>query len=205
MRIGYAGPLPCPAATAPHAYVELHIEQGPILEDEGVTIGVVEGVQGISWTEVAITGRSAHAGTTPMRMRRDPGYVAAALTTFVRDLAARLGGAQVATVGRIDVRPNLVNVVPASATITIDLRNTDDAVLVEAEAALAAEIERLTAAEQVTVATRSLARFEPVDVRSGHHRPRRAHRPAPRLLDAAACRAAPATTPRCSPGSARRR
>ncbi len=163
VRIGYAGPLPCPAATAPHAYVELHIEQGPILEDEGVTIGVVEGVQGISWTEVAITGRSAHAGTTPMRMRRDPGYVAAALTTFVRDLTARLGGAQVATVGRIDVRPNLVNVVPASATITIDLRNTDDAVLVEAEAALAAEIERLSAAEQVTVATRSLARFEPVD------------------------------------------
>jgi N-carbamoyl-L-amino-acid hydrolase len=163
VRIGYAGPLPCPAATAPHAYVELHIEQGPILEDEGVTIGVVEGVQGISWTEVAITGRSAHAGTTPMRMRRDPGYVAAALTTFVRDLTARLGGAQVGTVGRIDVRPNLVNVVPASATITVDLRNTDDAVLVEAERALAAEIERLRVAEQVTVATRSLARFEPVD------------------------------------------
>jgi N-carbamoyl-L-amino-acid hydrolase len=163
VRIGYAGPLPCPAATAPHAYVELHIEQGPILEDEGVTIGVVEGVQGISWTEVAITGRSAHAGTTPMRMRRDPGYVAAALTTFVRDLTARLGGAQVGTVGRIDVRPNLVNVVPASATMTIDLRNTDDSVLVEAERALAAEIERLRVAEQVTVATRSLARFEPVD------------------------------------------
>ena len=73
-RIGYAGPYPCPAASAPHAYVELHIEQGPILEDEGVTIGVVEGVQGISWTELTITGRSAHAGTTPMRLRRDPGY-----------------------------------------------------------------------------------------------------------------------------------
>ena len=67
-----------PAARLPHAYVELHIEQGPILEDEGVTIGVVDGVQGISWTEVTITGRSAHAGTTPMRMRRDAGYVAAA-------------------------------------------------------------------------------------------------------------------------------
>ena len=56
-RIGYAGPLPCPTNTAPHAYVELHIEQGPILEDEGITIGVVEGVQGISWTELTITGR----------------------------------------------------------------------------------------------------------------------------------------------------
>ena len=65
-RIGYAGPVPCPTATVPHAYVELHIEQGPILEDEGVTIGVVEGVQGISWTELTVAGRSAHAGTTPM-------------------------------------------------------------------------------------------------------------------------------------------
>jgi beta-ureidopropionase / N-carbamoyl-L-amino-acid hydrolase len=76
-RIGYAGPLPCPAAAFPHAFVELHIEQGPILEDEGVEIGVVEGVQGISWTEVTVTGQSAHAGTTPMRLRRDPGVVAA--------------------------------------------------------------------------------------------------------------------------------
>ena len=70
-RIGYAGPVPCPSTAFPHCFVELHIEQGPILEDEGVEIGVVTGVQGISWTEVTITGQSAHAGTTPMRMRRD--------------------------------------------------------------------------------------------------------------------------------------
>jgi N-carbamoyl-L-amino-acid hydrolase len=162
LRIGYAGPFPCPAA-APHAYVELHIEQGPILEDEGTTIGVVEGVQGISWTEVTVTGRSAHAGTTPMRLRRDAGYVAAAITTFVRQLTERLGGAQVGTVGRVDLRPNLVNVVAATATLTVDLRNTDDDVLVVAERALAAELDRLAAAEQVTVSTRSLARFQPVE------------------------------------------
>ena len=163
VRVGYAGPLPCPAAAAPTAYVELHIEQGPILEDEGITIGVVEGVQGISWTEVTITGRSAHAGTTPMRLRRDPAYVAASITTFVRDLTARYGGAQVATVGRIDLRPNLVNVVPSTATVTVDLRNTDDARLVEAERDLATELDRLRDAEQVTITTRALARFEPVD------------------------------------------
>jgi beta-ureidopropionase / N-carbamoyl-L-amino-acid hydrolase len=162
-RIGYAGPLPCPAAAAPHAYVELHIEQGPILEDEGITIGVVEGVQGISWTELTITGRSAHAGTTPMRLRRDPAFVAGSIVTFARHLAARLGGAQVATVGRIELRPNLVNVVPASATLTVDLRNTDDAVLVDAERQLTAEIARLAAGEDVVVNTRTLARFEPVD------------------------------------------
>jgi N-carbamoyl-L-amino-acid hydrolase len=162
-RIGYAGPLPCPAATAPRAYVELHIEQGPILEDEGVTIGVVESVQGISWTELAITGRSSHAGTTPMRLRRDAGYVAAEIATLVRRLVLDLGGAQVGTVGRLDLRPDLVNVVPAAATLTVDLRNTDDAVLGRAEQALADEVARLAAAEGVDVVSRSLARFEPVE------------------------------------------
>lgn len=162
-RIGYAGPLPCPAATFPHCYLELHIEQGPILEDEEIEVGVVEGVQGISWTELTITGQSAHAGTTPMRLRRDPGYVAAELTTFVRRLTDELGGSQVATVGRVEVRPNLVNVVPSVVTITVDLRNTDESVLAEAERRLAAECDRLADAEQVTIERRSLARFEPVD------------------------------------------
>ncbi len=161
-RIGYAGPTPCPAAAAPHAYVELHIEQGPVLEDEGVTIGVVTGVQGISWTELTITGQSAHAGTTPMRLRHDPGYVAAAITTGVRAIATRIGGTQVATVGRIDVTPNLVNVVPAQVVMTVDLRNTDELVLQEAEAAFRALCGELAAAEGVTIVSRALARFEPV-------------------------------------------
>jgi N-carbamoyl-L-amino-acid hydrolase len=161
-RIGYAGALPCPMATAPHAFVELHIEQGPILEENGCTIGVVEGVQGISWTELTMGGRAAHAGTTPMRLRCDAGYVAAAITTFVRDLARHVGGGQVATVGRLEVRPGLVNVVPAGAKLTVDLRNADDALLRRAEELLAAEVERLAEAEGVTVSSRSLARFEPV-------------------------------------------
>lgn len=163
LRIGYAGPVPCPAATAPAAYVELHIEQGPVLEDEGITIGVVEGVQGISWTELTVTGRSAHAGTTPMRLRRDPAYAAAELTTFLRRLTAELGGSQVATVGRIDVHPNLVNVVPSRVAFTVDLRNTDEATLQIAEARLADELTRVAAAEQVSIETRTLARFEPVE------------------------------------------
>ena len=134
-----------------------------MLEDEGITIGVVEGVQGISWTELTITGRSAHAGTTPMRLRRDPGYVAAEITTFVRRLTAELGGAQVGTVGRIEIHPNLVNVVPATVTMTVDLRNTDEGTLQLAERRLAEELERLAAAEQVTIERRTLARFEPVE------------------------------------------
>jgi beta-ureidopropionase / N-carbamoyl-L-amino-acid hydrolase len=98
----------------PHAFVELHIEQGPVMEAEGIQIGAVEDLQGISWQEITITGQSNHAGTTPMRLRRDAGYCAAPSAVFVRDLARRMGGAQVATVGAIELHPNLVNVVPAA-------------------------------------------------------------------------------------------
>jgi len=162
-RIGYLGSLPCPTATAPHAFVELHIEQGPILEDEGVTIGVVEGVQGISWSEIVIVGQSAHAGTTPMRLRHDPAYCAAAIVTYVRDLTRQFGPNQVATVGRIDVHPNLVNVVPSRVTMTVDLRNTDERVLRDVESRLSAFIAELIESEGVEITVRSLARFEPVD------------------------------------------
>jgi N-carbamoyl-L-amino-acid hydrolase len=162
-RIGYSGATPCPAAAAPHAYFELHIEQGPVLEDEGITIGAVTGVQGISWTELVITGQSAHAGTTPMRLRRDPGYVAAAITTGVRAIATRMGGTQVATVGRCEFTPNLVNVVPASVTMTVDLRNTDESALREAEVVFRALCTQIATEEHVSIETRTLARFEPVE------------------------------------------
>jgi N-carbamoyl-L-amino-acid hydrolase len=161
-RIGYAGPVPCPTARPPHAFVELHIEQGPILEAEATTIGVVESVQGISWTEIVIDGQSAHAGTTPMRLRHDPAYCAAAITTFVRDLTRRLGPDQVGTVGRVQLYPNLVNVVPSSAVLTVDLRNTDDTRIDEAGELLATFLDELATAEGVHIETRSLARFAPV-------------------------------------------
>jgi N-carbamoyl-L-amino-acid hydrolase len=161
-RIGYLGAVPCPGP-APHAFVELHIEQGPLLEAEGFAIGAVTGVQGISWQELTITGQSNHAGTTPIHLRHDPAYVAAELTVFLRRLALELGGHQVCTVGKVDLHPNLVNVVPATATMTLDVRNTDEAVLQRAEAAIDAEVERLAAAEGVTISRRRLARFEPVE------------------------------------------
>jgi beta-ureidopropionase / N-carbamoyl-L-amino-acid hydrolase len=162
VRIGYAGPHPCPAASFPHAFVELHIEQGPVLEAEGFRIGAVTGVQGISWQELTITGQSNHAGTTPMALRHDPAYVAAEVAVFVRRLAQELGGHQVGTVGRIELHPNLVNVVPARAVLTVDLRNTDEDALREAERRLDAHLVALAEAEGVTITTRALARFEPV-------------------------------------------
>lgn len=161
-RIGYRGPAPTPGRV-PYAFVELHIEQGPVLEDEGITIGVVEGVQGISWTEVTLSGQSCHAGTTPMRLRRDPGVVAADVNLFVRNLTGEIGGSQVATVGALTLHPNLVNVVPSTAVMTVDLRNTNEQTLQQAETRFRGHLAKVAEAEGVRVETRVLARFEPVD------------------------------------------
>ena len=160
-RIGYAGSLPCPGAT-PHAFIEYHIEQGPVLEVENQQIGVVTGVQGISWQEVVINGQSNHAGTTPMSMRHDPAYAASMIGVFLRELASSMGGNQVCTVGRIELVPNLVNVVPKSATVTVDIRNTDEDLLQHAESTFLDFLNRLASTEGVQISTRRLARFEPV-------------------------------------------
>ena len=160
-RIGYDGSAPL-GLHRPHAYVELHIEQGPVLDEEGITIGAVENLQGISWQEVTITGQSNHAGTTPMRLRRDAGYCAAAIGVFLRQLASELGGNQVCTMGKVDLHPNLINVIAARARLSVDLRNTEELLLQEAERRLARFLEELARAESVTIDTRRLARFEPV-------------------------------------------
>jgi N-carbamoyl-L-amino-acid hydrolase len=160
-RIGYAGAADCGAVRA-RAFVELHIEQGPVLEEQGVTIGAVEGVQGISWSELTLTGVANHAGTTLLRLRHDAGYAAAAIACAARDIARDMGGDQVATVGALALVPNLVNVVAKEAVLTVDLRNTDEALLREAEARLAAEVARIAENEGVGVARRRLARLEPV-------------------------------------------
>jgi N-carbamoyl-L-amino-acid hydrolase len=160
-RIGYDGTAPCGNPQV-HAYVELHVEQGPVLDIEGITIGAVEGVQGISWTEFTALGVSNHAGTTPMRLRHDAGYVACAIAQHAREIARSLGGDQVATVGAINLSPNLVNVIANKAVFTVDLRNTDEATLQEAERRLQAFAAEIAAAEDVVLSHRTLARFEPV-------------------------------------------
>jgi N-carbamoyl-L-amino-acid hydrolase len=161
-RIGYLGPTPCPGLV-PHAYVELHIEQGPVLDRAGEVVGAVTGIQGISWQELVITGQANHAGTTPMEYRHDAGYAAAGVVTFVRRMVGEMGGRQVGTVGRLRLRPDLVNVVAARAVLTVDLRNTDEALLQEAERRLEVYLAELAAAEGVRIDRRPLARFEPVD------------------------------------------
>jgi N-carbamoyl-L-amino-acid hydrolase len=158
---GYAGTMACGTIT-PHAFVELHIEQGPILDAQGRTLSAVENLQGISWREVVVRGSANHAGTTPMPLRRDAAYVAAQVVVFVRGLATRMGGAQVSTVGSMQLSPNLVNVIAREARFTVDLRNTDDDLLRAAEAELEAYLVELAQAEGVTIETRDLARTPPV-------------------------------------------
>ncbi|MBK9244100.1 MAG: Zn-dependent hydrolase [Burkholderiales bacterium] len=165
-RIGYLGEAPLPLAR-PHAFVELHIEQGPVLDAEGLTIGAVENLQGISWQEVSIAGQSNHAGTTPMRLRHDAGFCAAAIGHYMRHLARELGGSQVATMGSVTLHPGLINVIAARAEVTVDLRNTDEALLQEAEQRFALFLAQLAAEEGVRIETRTLARFAPVTFDKG--------------------------------------
>lgn len=160
-RIGYAGSEE-PGFLKPHAYVELHIEQGPILEREGVPVGAVENLQGISWQRVTIDGDANHAGTTPMSMRRDAGHAAARVVTFLRDRARNANTPTVATVGCMSFEPNAINVIPSRAIFTVDLRDPDEQRLQAEEAALAAYLSELAAAEDVTISAERLARFEPV-------------------------------------------
>ncbi|MBB6407965.1 allantoate amidohydrolase [Mesorhizobium sangaii] len=160
-RIGYAGDKE-PGFLKPHAYLELHIEQGPVLEREGVPIGAVENLQGISWQRITIDGVANHAGTTPMSMRSDAGHAAARVITFLHDRAKASNTPTVATVGTIRFEPNAINVIPSQAVFTVDLRHPDEQRLQAEEAALAACLEQLAVAEGVTISVERLARFEPV-------------------------------------------
>jgi len=136
-----AGPAMLPA---PHAYVECHIEQGPVLDAAGVDVGVVTGVQGISWQEVTILGRAAHAGTTPTDLRADAGLAAAHVVVALREIVdSGAFGELRATVGEMTFAPGLTNIVPNRAVFTVDLRNPDDEQMSRAEAALESRLAML--------------------------------------------------------------
>lgn len=158
-RIGYAGDRE-PGFLKPHAYLELHIEQGPILEADGLAIGAVENLQGISWTQVTISGTANHAGTTPMAMRRDAGVAAARMIAFLDDLA-RTTRSSVATVGTMRFEPNAINVIPSLARFTVDMRNPVESRLQQQEGVLQQFCGTLRE-EGYSVTTERLARFEPV-------------------------------------------
>jgi N-carbamoyl-L-amino-acid hydrolase len=147
-RIGYLGPEPCVPRPI-RAYLELHIEQGPFLEEEGLSIGVVEGIVAIAWSRVTIHGVQDHAGPTPMRIRHDALVAAAEVVGGVRAIAREIGGELVTTVGNLTVTPNIPNAIPGRVTLSIDMRDPGDAALDRARAMLDRVVREACAREGV--------------------------------------------------------
>lgn len=160
-RIGYEGTVD-PGFIKPHAYIELHVEQGPILDKEGIQVGAVENLQGISWQEVTIIGEANHAGTTPTYLRKDAGLAAAKINCYLRERALQSGGTTVATVGTIKFEPNAINVIPDKVVFTIDLRNPNDEILKDEEKRLKEFMENLAKEDEVNITSEQLVRFDPV-------------------------------------------
>lgn len=141
-RHGWRGLLPADHARHPFAaYFEAHIEQGPVLEHEGLPIGVVTGAQGQRWYEITVTGQEAHAGPTPMRLRKDALVGAARLVDLVNRIGREGGDEACATVGILDVHPHSRNVIPGRCFLTVDLRHPDDATLAGFDARFRREAE----------------------------------------------------------------
>ena len=148
-RIGYLGSEPCVPRPL-RAYLELHIEQGPQLEEEGLAVGVVEGIVAIGWSRLTLHGVQDHAGPTPMRIRHDALVAAAEVVAGVRGIARQLGGDLVTTVGNLTVAPNIVNAIPGRVSLSIDMRDPRDATLDRARPLLDRVVAEACAREGVT-------------------------------------------------------
>jgi N-carbamoyl-L-amino-acid hydrolase len=148
-RIGYLGSEPCIPRPF-RAYLELHIEQGPFLEEEGLAVGVVEGIVAIAWSRLTIHGVQDHAGPTPMRIRHDALVAAADVVGRVRGIARDLGGDLVTTVGNLTVFPNIVNAIPGRVQLSIDMRDPKDATLDRARELLDRAVREACEREGVT-------------------------------------------------------
>ena len=143
-RIGYIGPEE-PGEHPIGAYFETHIEQGPVLEDNDITIGVVTGVLGIRWYDCIVTGMEAHAGPTPMELRKDAMQVAAKLMQEVVAIALKHAPHGRGTVGMVQVHPNSRNVIPGRVKFSVDMRNGNDELVNQMDAELRAAANKLSA------------------------------------------------------------
>lgn len=160
-HIGYAGDEPV-GGTPIHAAYELHIEQGAILERSGKTIGVVTAGQGQRWYEIELEGVDAHAGTTPMDLRRDALVGAARMIAFVEALGRSYAPHGRATVGMIEVRPNSRNTVPGRCFFTVEFRHPESEVLAQMDAQLRAELARVAQDAQLGHKIEQIFNYAPV-------------------------------------------
>ena len=158
-----AGPAPASVADgAPRfgAYFEAHIEQGPVLEDEGITIGVVSGALGQRWYDVTVQGMEAHAGPTPMALRRDALLPATRLMQRVHEIAMAEQPDGRGTVGHVDVFPNSRNVIPGRVRFSVDFRHLDATGLARMDAALHAAVAQ-AATPGVSIEVQQVVEFPP--------------------------------------------
>jgi N-carbamoyl-L-amino-acid hydrolase len=143
------------------AYFEAHIEQGPVLEDTRTTIGVVQGALGQRWYDVLITGQDAHAGPTPMELRKDAMLAAAELVLEVNRIATSFPDNARGTVGHMLVKPNSRNVIPGEVRMTVDLRNAKDVTLTSMKQALFDKAREIEQRCKVSIALQEVVYFPP--------------------------------------------
>ncbi|WP_422087642.1 Zn-dependent hydrolase [Variovorax sp.] len=160
--IGYAGSTPASATASPvGAYFEAHIEQGPVLEANERVIGVVEGALGQRWYDVVVQGMEAHAGPTPMELRKDALLAASELVIEVNRIALAHAPHGRGTVGWIDNYPNSRNVIPGRVKLSVDLRAADDVVLSAMDAELKEAVQRIATKGKVEMSVEQVVYFQP--------------------------------------------
>ena len=165
-RIGWQGDEAV-GARKMHAFFELHIEQGPILEAEGKDIGVVTHGQGLSWTQITIIGKDAHTGSTPMPMRKNAGLAMARILDKVDQIALSHAPHAVGAAGHIDVFPNSRNVIPGKVVFTVDFRSPDLSVITDMEARLRTEGQAIADAMGMEIEFEKVGGFDPVTFDEG--------------------------------------
>lgn len=156
--IGYAGTEPVGGRPI-GAYFEAHIEQGPVLEDEDKVLGVVVGALGLRWYDVVVTGQDAHAGPTPMRLRKDALLAASRIVAEINAIAQRHQPNGRGTVGFLQVKPNSRNVIPGEVRFSVDLRHADDGELERMEQQMRAACDRLAREAQCTASVDRVASY----------------------------------------------
>jgi N-carbamoyl-L-amino-acid hydrolase len=160
-RIGFEGGEPVGRRKL-HALLELHIEQGPILEDEGIDIGVVTHGQGLKWLQVTLTGKEAHTGSTPMPKRVNAGLGAARIVQLVDEIAWSHAPLAVGAVGHMDVYPNSRNIIQGKVVFTVDFRHPDKAVIADMEARLREGAAKIAAELKLGIEIEQVGAFDPV-------------------------------------------
>ena len=165
-RIGWKGDEEV-GARKMHAFFELHIEQGPILEAEGKDIGVVTHGQGLSWTEVTVTGKESHTGSTPMPMRKNAGLAMARILEKVEEIALSHAPDAVGAAGHIDIYPNSRNVIPGKAVFTVDFRSPELSVITDMEDRLRKEAQKIVDDMGLEIAFEKVGGFDPVEFDEG--------------------------------------